>query len=62
MGRLFDSLIRIGLVVAIGGAIGGVVGATIASEPIKAEFIKETIGAFAAAVAEGGDIHLSSAD
>jgi hypothetical protein len=52
LGRLTDSLIRIGLLVAIGGAIGGVIGAAIASEPIKAEPIEGTVGALAAAVAE----------
>jgi hypothetical protein len=50
--RLADSLIRIGLLVAIGGAIGGVVGAAIVGESIKAEVIKCIVGALAAAVAE----------
>ncbi len=52
LGRLADSFIRIGILVAVGGAIGGVLGAAIVSESIKVEAIKGSVAVLTGAVAE----------
>jgi hypothetical protein len=52
LGRLVDSVIRIGLLTGIGGALGPLVGVALVSESISAEVTKGVVVGLAGGVAE----------